>query len=883
MTDENDTTSSPSKEMGSPALTPSKEFEPVITARPQPLRRNSSAMLSRAATYPSAGKHLSRFWRRQWRLRRPRLVHPTMRATEKPTTLPGGGGDLPRRGQPVNCSLDDIMNELESNVRRGRPFPEFDSLDAYHVDSATAKGLRRDEAARLVEVITDPTQPVLLGDSGSLASLQGDDPGYLQLSRISKNISTALSLCLLDNECINVRSCPRIANRERLQNMVQQAHVAANVGTSDTQRSGCHPIDRLKATFALIDYISAVLARLVSQTASGPFWVTNVIAILAARVAKMKYLLVDLGDSASTAAERGEDTLEESQAAGGFSTTLEDEEEECEEALRIIDANTKEGLTSEDEAAVGSYCVNQNKYRSGINAAMKYILLSLRLMNRSGLPPTTYEMCVIVYEIGFEGFKTVLFQDRDLEYSASSDRGVLNTAHAALCMLDQILRKLDKLQKLDKRQTAQASGVGYDPEFQTCVEWAYQDRPAGAQSSLVGGIDYVELSGSKKELRLRHLEDIVTVMVPMIVTSPILLSNFTSFRTMMALTGGVQDVVTPFQEGQFGAFCRLYTSRFDVEATKREILRLSKAFDEQRFSRCKLLSKEGEDAWGDGTWNAQTEDTRCASKMVQERLDEYCVDMQDWVVDESSVTVSNRFYVASVMLAAAILGGGGLAIGFTVGERIKGVDPFNLATYTWVLAAFVVLICKNVRVEHWNWSDFLRWRVRCRSVSELVSASGVGEQLVMAKLLHDDCGGRSILLTRGPYNSVFRNQTDDVGNGFSIDRPISAMTLMLSGLALLKVVAPRGHAIVCLDHRRGTYLTVVEHQGRQEKSRLICDDLSRIPTDGGGSGSGVDGTRRARIGWHANEVKLKLTKMEDFKWKRVQGLYEFKDAEVFFE
>ena len=85
----------------------------------------------------------------------------------------------------------------------------------------------------------------------------------------------------------------------------------------------------------------------------------------------------------------------------------------------------------------------------------------------------------------------MLFQDRDLEYSASSDRGVLNTAHPALCMLDQILRDLEK------RRTAQPSNVGYDLGFQTSVEWAYQERIAGAQPSSAGGIDYVELSDRK--------------------------------------------------------------------------------------------------------------------------------------------------------------------------------------------------------------------------------------------------------------------------------------------------------------------------------------------------------------------------------------------------
>ncbi|KAI5925987.1 hypothetical protein F4810DRAFT_699861 [Camillea tinctor] len=736
-------------------------------------------------------------------------------------------------------------------------FPEFDSLDTYRVSFQNAQRLRKNEAAKLVKAVTNQSQPPCLGHTDLLSELAGNDYGYEQLSNISRNILTALSLCLLDNECINVRSCTRIANRERLQNLVKQAHISANKAVADKNISQTDKNNLLRATYAIVDYIAAIIARLVERTASGPFWVTNVLATLTARITKMKYLLVNLADSANRAAEMGEDALEETKNLSGFSTTLGDEEEECEEALRMIDADIKDGLTSEEEAAVSEYCISENKYHSGINAAMRYILLSLRLMNRSGLPPTTYEMCVVVYEIGFEGFKTVLFQDRDLEYSASSDRGVLDTAHPALCMLDQILRRLNSQQETRLARNRASDGV------QTSVEWAYLEDKVPAQAPSGGGIDYVKLSKSEKTLHLRHLEDIITVMIPMIVTSPVFLANFTNFRTLMALTGGVHDMISPFQGGQFGAFCRLYTSSFDAEAKARKILRLAKAFKDQRFSRCKLLNNE-RSKWGDELWNTH----------IGKKLNTCCIDMQDWVVDESSVTVTNRSYVASVMLFAIILGGSGLAMGFTIGERIHGVDPFNLATYAWVLAAFVILIFKSIRVEHWTWSDFLRLRVRCRSVSELASATRVHEQLIIAKLLHDDCGGGSILNTRGPYNSVFRKQTNDVGNGFSIDRPISADTLMLSGLALLKVAAARGHAIVCLDYRQGTFLTVVQHQCNQSKSQLICDDLSRLSRE----------HNRARSSWYSAEpIKLKLTKTDDFKWKRVQGLYEFNNVDVVFE
>lgn len=844
---------------------------------PQPLRRGSSAMLSKTATFPNTGRRLEHFWRRQLRLKRSRPVHPAVGAPGAAGTLGHGAASLPKRGKKIECSVKSVICKLEPKERNGRRFPDFDGLKTYNVDDNITQDLRLAEVTRLLRVAQNPTQPVLLGRSRYLESMKGDNYGYQALSRMSTAISTALNLCLLDNECISVEFCGRLASRDRLRKLIRQAHIAAQMSSSEDDHGvpKCCPADeeeRLMAVFALVDYISAIIARLVSQSASGDFWITNIISVLSARVAKIKFLLVDITTGAAIAANTGEDTLEAFPDTGDPVTAAqEEEEEECEEAQRVIDANTKDGLTSEEDAAVGTYCINQNKYRAGTNAAMKYILLSLRFLNRSGLPPTTFEISVVLYEIGFENFKTVLFQDRDLEYSASSDRDVLNTAQPALIILDQTLKDLHKRQPLSmaNKEKQETDDLG------TFVEWAYQERNEVHSTTPTAGIDYVELSKSRRTMRLNSMADITTAMVPLIATSPILLSGFTTFRNVMALSGTVRDVVSPFQEGQFGAFCRLYTSEFDKEVEKREILRLSKAFEDQRFSRCRLLT-QGDGKWGAKLFSRYADGTRDAGNVVQERLQECSIDMKEWVVDETSVTISLRFYVSTVMMIAGILGGGGLAIGFAVGNRIEGVDPFNLATYTWVLAAFVVLICKSVLVDSWTWSDFLRRRVRCRSVSELAATTGVDEQLILAKLLHDDCGG-SILLTRGPYNSVFRRQTDDT-NGFSIDRPISAETLMLSGLAALKVVTPRGDAIVCLDYRQGTTLTVVEHQGTEDKGRLICEDLNPIQSAA---------NKRTR-GWHGLEhslepVKLRLTKKEGFKWKRVQGLYDFNGADVVFE
>lgn len=375
----------------------------------------------------------------------------------------------------------------------------------------------------------------------------------------------------------------------------------------------------------------------------------------------------------------------------------------------------------------------------------------------------------------------------------------------------------------------------YKCNLETTVEWAFADSEETTDLDLGG------LLKGKHTLSLQSMEDIITVMVALVITSPVLVANFTSFRTMMALTGEVKDVVRPYAEGQFNAFFCMYAGQFNNKPRK-GVLHLSQAVLNRCFSRCKLM----------------TGDHELDYAKLSQKFDKLTRDMDTWVIDEISVTVQCGWYVWPVIIAAVALAGGGLAFGLSAGQLITGVDPSNIAMYTWVLAAFIVLICKSVMVNDWTWSDFLHRRVRCLSVSELEAVTKIHPQLIMAKLLHDE-GGGSLLKTRGPFNSVFMNRSAD---GFSIDRPIDINTILLSGLTLLKVVTPRGHALVCLDSRRGTSLKVVEHQGDQSKEFLVCEDVNQSQ-------------QRAKEGNSSGGQKqrLQLTRTSNFKWKRVQGVF----------
>ncbi|QMW42514.1 hypothetical protein G4B11_005838 [Aspergillus flavus] len=850
MSFENDKTSIANSSSGCEASmrTSKRMTSQHVEARPPgPIRADS--MLSRRPTFPQTAKKISRGVSHPWRRCNTTYSGQNTTTFRQPQE---DGQPVDRSAVSVTCNQESILDLISKGNRcvsssssssspDGVIFPQFDDPHAYLPAELRATPLWKKETNRLIDIVKS-SESIRPFKSEELCG-GGREEDYSRLARLAEMILAAHSLCLLDNECINVEHCKPLANRNKVKTLLQQAQVS-QTNSENEKRPGEQSKDtqvrQLEAMFALIDYIAAVLARLLCQVAAGEYWWNNVVAVLAKRVTKLKVLMLDMHANTVISCQAGEAALDRTDLSSRLSSGIFDEEE-CEEVLRMIDADAKEGLTTTASTDVARHCVDQNRFRSGIDLTFRYLLMSLRFQNRSGLSGTSFEICGMVYATGFEDFKSLLFQDLDLEYSASSDQDALNTAHPAFEILSQILANIKR---------AQVKPPGH---LQTKVEWRYSG--AGKEKNckndsnerLDDNLPCDLVQCDPNEAIMETMNDIVTVMIPLLLTSPLAVANLTSFRTMVLLTCDAKNIVQVFKGIDYSAFFQMHTNKFKEDSRYWDVMRLSAAVEKGFFSRCTLIS--------DGKYSEKPE--RLAQKMAS-----LSQEMNDWVIDERSIMVPCQLHVCFIILVAFLIAGGGLCI-MAVGERIAGVDPSNLSAYLWVLAGFYLLVCKSRYVEEWPWNDFLHFRVRCRCVSELHAITGINEQFIMAKLLHDESGG-SMLKTRGPYNKMFLRR--DATDGFSIDCLLQMKTLLLSGLIMLKVVTPRGHALVCLDARRGTKLKVVEHQGNQAQEHLVCEDINRLHE--------LQTQNRSQ-----ENTRLQLVRSKDLKWKRVQGVYSHINAE----
>ena len=249
--------------------------------------------------------------------------------------------------------------------------------------------------------------------------------------------------------------------------------------------------------------------------------------------------------------------------------------------------------------------------------------------------------------------------------------------------------------------------------------------------------------------------------------------------------------------------------------------------------------------------------------------------MESWEFAQSSITVHCRPYTRKCLIFAIFLVGGTLAVPFSVGDRISGVDPFQIASFGWLLAGLFLIGAKSIYVSEWPWHDFLRGQVVCRGVRNLRDVTGIKAQTILMYLLHNE--RKMTLVTQGPHNGMFQNASKE-GKGFAIDEPVKNSTMLASGFIVLKVLNEKGEHVVCIDVRKGVEWDAAVKN--QSADYLACLDIGKeglsfedMESDHKTAYTTLEVEEADTDASHDGRDKVLKLERRNLRWNKMLGLY----------
>ncbi|KAK4222888.1 hypothetical protein QBC38DRAFT_447846 [Podospora fimiseda] len=326
-----------------------------------------------------------------------------------------------------------------------------------------------------------------------------------------------------------------------------------------------------------------------------------------------------------------------------------------------------------------------------------------RLHNRV-VPQKGYEISAVIYEAGFERFPTLVFQDLDNNLTGTSNPGTIDYARPAFNELQKTVNQIKERGIACKASTSGLSTTTVEEEpLGTIITWNHQC-----------GIN-LEPSVTTNRLNLGSMTNVISVMTLLLFTKPstILAMELTSIKLSapaMMLVNNEEVTERPAYERFIASFSidkkRFRSPQSDLGPDAARFLSNSLIRRNAALHGGKSLARIGRphtfsEGFAGSTTSAMQSEIQYLEQIRkhQRLLEEMRRKMKAWIIEKKGVMIQCKLYVLSVMSFCVLLVAGGITVGATVGNRIQGVDPFNITTYAWVFAAFVVLVAKSVRVH----------------------------------------------------------------------------------------------------------------------------------------------------------------------------------------
>ncbi|OTA98687.1 hypothetical protein M426DRAFT_28249 [Hypoxylon sp. CI-4A] len=697
-----------------------------------------------------------------------------------------------------SLNAEEIISSLNAHhsfiTRQGRAFtslPRFTDLGQYEITEADQFKLWSLETRRLVNIVNSDQPIELEGQSEWFGKANAE--GYSRLGEIAIRLDKAVHMCLQDNEIILLKHGHSMGGwREVRRSKMRLFRYGASTSAGNAHQKE-HEID--KYYHAIINYVTGILAQIFVRVAYGARWDTICIASLAKLSTKLKMLGLDLPRAAAI-------------------------------STGVVEKAEKEVKQSTAHPAVEYFVMG--RFYQVMTRNLFMVTDNMNSPTSYGLDlANTYEISSILYDTGFRGLRSLLFQDRAGGMWASGNR---KNTHCADVLFQVCLNTFEGLKRNINQRGAEPRGSTFVSWEWTQVPSLYEGTdPTCEESNVIGRILRMSIAdflphtaslGSQATSRpekpkvksgrvaLVRMQDIVTAIIPLSLLPGV--SEISQMITIISFNTTIgRDVKMCGGIGFLAAFSiRSQESQAvpeggDVTSVSASVLAKERALS---------VDDSNTTSFSFGAYNELVK----ANRKITWGLDT----MEQWIIDQTAIVIPSRGYCYSSLGLGACLVIGGLAVGFTVEQRITGVDPFNISMFCWTLAAFLIVVLKSIRVETWPWRDFFHGRVVCRSVSEVCSVSGMDPQLLLSILLLLE--PRMILEKRGPFNDLFEKKAAE---GFSIDIPLSTRAVVQGGCYFVKVSTESGPALGHMVYWLNAWRRIAEICIRISSNLLVADYL----------------------------------------------------------
>ncbi|ERF72635.1 hypothetical protein EPUS_05689 [Endocarpon pusillum Z07020] len=717
--------------------------------------------------------------------------------------------------------------------------PRYDDAARYGLDNDGQRDvLVHIEIRRLIKAVTTE-EPVLFNDLGVLGGLTKES--IRELSHLADQLLCNFAILRLDNIILTLDNC----SNESILKMCAKEYktVSELLRKRFTKQGKAKPTEPVilkpesqnrEGYFALVDYITAAVVCHLVDCGLPEGQTTRVMATLSAWSVKLKTLYYNSAVNAQECLDNAEDAVQQ---------LIQREDRKSVLVMRNSDGQEAKEVHIE---------FDDHEDPTRIYYLRSYI-------RRYNLKPIFHAaaMCTVAYETGLERSLVALHEDRDGDVWVSPENAAVGSCYFAL---DTVITNLEHM----KRQSDQRSRPPrkQDLEIQNPIE-----KRADIE---VVTIDWRRTKGNSVKsdtLETSNAAELISIMVPLSLSNPRIADDVESLMQEGGLYDDTEDWELPklVKVNKFQARCTLATStwlakQLRVKDPKSQLgcIPLSRSPLHKRIRAGTTL---------DGDWIERSKKIVADELQSDEVLQEYKKEaskMDSWVFHANAIELRCRGYVLTVMLICFVLIAGALAIPFTVGTRIAGVDPFQITAFSWLLAGVIIIASKSRYVSEWPWHDFIHGTVICDSVTDLADVTGVSEQMILTKLLHSENG--SMVSTRGPYNGMFSNRSDSA-EGFSIDVPVKLSTMLASGFIVLKVLGDSGEHLLILDARKGSSMDWA-NKSTHSASYLCCLDIESNE-DYHDEGKDLAVSTHSRP--LANDIHF--VKKQNVSWSRLVGLY----------